>query len=55
MGKERNGMAMPKGFSPGLVKKLPALDMSKVWTDEALYAHFNLTPEEIEYIEPDVK
>ena len=38
-----------------LVKALPKLDMSKVWTDEEIYTHFNLTQEEIEYIEANVK
>jgi site-specific DNA-methyltransferase (adenine-specific) len=30
---------------------LPRLDFTKSWTDEALYKHFNLTHEEIEYVE----
>lgn len=34
-----------------LVKALPKLDMSKVWTDKKLYKHFSLTKEEIDYIE----
>ena len=37
-----------------LVKALPKLDMTRTWTDEELYAHFDLTPEEIEYIEANV-
>jgi len=38
-----------------LVKALPRLDMSKVWTDSQLYSHFNLTQTEIDYIENVVK
>lgn len=38
-----------------LVKALPKLDMSREWTDEGLYKHFNLTQEEIDYIENAVK
>lgn len=30
---------------------LPAVDLSRSWTDEELYEHFNLTEEEIELIE----
>lgn len=30
---------------------LPKLDFTKSWTDEALYKHFNLTHEEIKYVE----
>jgi len=30
---------------------LPSLDFTKSWTDEALYKHFNLTTEEIQYVE----
>ena len=33
------------------VRKFPAVDLTRTWTDEELYAHFELTPEEIEYIE----
>lgn len=38
-----------------LVKALPKLDMSKKWTDKAIYKHFGLTQEEIDYIENAVK
>jgi hypothetical protein len=34
-----------------IVRKLPKLDMSKVWTDAELYTYFNLTQEEIDYID----
>ncbi len=33
-----------------LVKSLPKLDMSRVWTDKELFEHFNLSTEEQEYI-----
>lgn len=38
-----------------LVKALPKLDMSKVWTDSELYKHFDLNEKEIEYIENNVR
>ena len=38
-----------------IVRKLPKLDMSRVWTDEELYAHFGLIQEEIDYIEANIK
>lgn len=38
-----------------LVKALPKLDMSKKWTDKKIYKHFDLTQEEIDYIENAVK
>jgi hypothetical protein len=31
------------------------LDMSKKWTDKAIYKHFGLTQEEIDYVEANVK
>ena len=34
---------------------LPILDLARTWTDAELYSHFNLTQEEIEYIETNVK
>jgi hypothetical protein len=34
-----------------IVRKLPKLDMSKVWTNKELYTYFNLSKEEINYIE----
>jgi hypothetical protein len=39
-----------------LIRTLPCVtDYSKIWTDGELYAHFNLTQEEIDYIEANVK
>jgi site-specific DNA-methyltransferase (adenine-specific) len=37
------------------LKALPALDLTRDWTDEQIYEHFKLTPEEIAYIESTVK
>jgi hypothetical protein len=31
------------------------LDMSKQWLDSEIYKHFNLTQEEIDYVEDNVK
>ena len=38
-----------------LWRSLPAVDLTRSWTDEELYAHFNLTQEEIDLIEATVK
>jgi site-specific DNA-methyltransferase (adenine-specific) len=38
-----------------IVRKTPAMDMSKVWTDDEIYKHFNFTQDEIDYIEETVK
>lgn len=38
-----------------LVRALPKVDLTRAWTDAELYAHFNLTQEEIDYIEANVK
>ena len=43
------------GWIAPITHDLPIVDKTKVWTDEELYAHFNLTQEEIEYIEANVK
>lgn len=44
------------GRNLGLATKfLPALDFSKKWSDADIYTHFNLTQEEIDYIESNVK
>ena len=34
---------------------LPVLDLSKVWSDEEIYSHFNLTQEEIDLIEKTIQ
>ena len=41
--------------SKTLFSYLPEIDLTKTWTDAEIYQHFNLTPEEIEYIENNVK
>jgi site-specific DNA-methyltransferase (adenine-specific) len=38
-----------------LVYNLPKVDLSKKWTDEKLFKHFNLSQEEIEYVKANVK
>ena len=38
-----------------IVRSLPKLDMSRIWTDQELYDHFGLTQEEQVYIESIVK
>ena len=44
------------GFNPRkLILTLPAVDTTHAWTDSDLYKHFNLTQEEIDYIESNVK
>jgi hypothetical protein len=34
---------------------IPKIDLTRTWTDEELYEHFDLTDEEIKYIEETVK
>lgn len=38
-----------------VIKLLPAVDLSRSWTDTELYTHFNLTDEEIALIESTIK
>ncbi|NJO61101.1 MAG: hypothetical protein HC836_23405 [Richelia sp. RM2_1_2] len=38
-----------------VIKSLPKIDLIRSWTDEEIYAHFNLTQEEIDYIEATIK
>lgn len=38
-----------------IVKKTPAMDMSRVWTDKEIYQYFDLTSAEIDYVEANVK
>lgn len=40
---------------PKILNLLPEIDFTKVWSDKALYKHFGLTQEEIDYIEANVK
>lgn len=37
------------------IKALPKLDLSRVWTSEELYKYFDITQEEIDYIEATIK
>ncbi len=46
---EKNG-----GFNTGIFK-LPNMDITKSWTDNEIYSFFNLTQDEINYIESNVK
>lgn len=40
------------GFNPRkLILNLPAVDLTQQWDDSAVYTHFNLTTEEIAYVE----
>ena len=41
--------------SRNMLKSLPAIDFTRAWTDAELYAHFNLTQDEIDLIESTVK
>lgn len=44
------------GFSDNTVlRSLPAVDLTRSWTDTELYAHFNLTQDEIALIESTIK
>ena len=44
------------GRNLGLAMKfLPALDTSQTWTDSTIYKHFDLTQEEIDYVESNLK
>ncbi|MGP5165115.1 Eco57I restriction-modification methylase domain-containing protein [Arthrobacter rhombi] len=40
--------------TPDRFRFIPALDMSRRWSDEELYAHFNLTDTEIAHIESSI-
>jgi site-specific DNA-methyltransferase (adenine-specific) len=37
-----------------VLRNIPKVDLTRTWTDEELYAHFNLTQDEIDYIEATV-
>lgn len=39
------------GLSNIQLSYVPKIPMNQTWTDQELYAHFNLTEEEINYIE----
>jgi site-specific DNA-methyltransferase (adenine-specific) len=40
---------------PKILNLLPVVDFTKVWSDLELFCHFNLTQEEIDYIENAIK
>lgn len=44
-----------RGIKAHSLVNLPAVDLTRSWTDEELYKHFNLTQEEIDLIESTVK
>lgn len=48
-----------KKIKPGMgytfLRKLSEIDLTRTWTDAELYKHFNLTQEEIDYVEANVK
>ena len=46
---------MKTGGFNGPFIEMQNLGKEKIWTDQELYAHFNLTEEEINYIESQVK
>lgn len=48
-------IATTSRFSNASVARFPAVDLARSWTDQELYAHFNLTQEEIDLIEATVK
>jgi hypothetical protein len=43
------------GWVSYALRLLPKVDFSKKWTDKALYKHFGLTQEEIDYVEANAK
>ena len=43
------------GWVAPIINDLPIIDKTKLWVDEELYTHFNLTQEEIDYIEANVE
>ncbi len=44
-----------QGAPQGVYKYVPMQDFSKPWTDKELYKKYNLTKEEIEFIEENVQ
>lgn len=48
-------VATTSRFSNASVARFPKVDLTRSWTDQELYAHFNLTQEEIDLIEATVK
>ena len=44
-----------QGASQGVYKYVPIQDFSKAWTDEELYKKYNLSKNEIKFIEENVQ
>jgi site-specific DNA-methyltransferase (adenine-specific) len=44
-----------QAWNKNFLKLLSAIDLTHNWTDEELYRHFQLTQDEIDYIESTVK
>ena len=42
-------------FNGEVLKNIPKIDLTKVWTNKEIYEYFNLSEEEIEHIEKNVK
>ena len=42
-------------FGTSFYNSLPYVDLNILWTDDDLYKHFNLTPEEIAHVESSIK
>jgi site-specific DNA-methyltransferase (adenine-specific) len=44
------------GFNPKeIIRSFPVLDFTRAWTDAEIYQHFNLTSNEIKYVESNTK
>lgn len=43
------------GFNHGSVVQIPAVDFSRAWSDAEVYAHFDLTQDEIDLVERSMK
>jgi site-specific DNA-methyltransferase (adenine-specific) len=43
------------GWVSSVISVLPKIDKNRIWTEQELYSHFNLTNEEIQYIEDHAK
>ena len=48
-------MITPISIAIKAIMMVPAIDLTRTWTDQELYEHFNLTEEEINYIEEQVR
>ena len=42
-------------YAYNVFRNIPSIDLSRKWTDQELYEYFDLTQEEINYIESQVK